>query len=143
MQQEKIHRHQTALRAHAGAWLPTYLRNGWVTAGQRPRNGWVAAATASLEGARQQSPRSSEGELRKNSPKTAGKQAQNGDRGSEWAAVLLKLVSEGSCAGRSHWAGRKVGVLGCFGMNFSNEFSLDFLRGEFRARPLDRHATAA
>ena len=56
--------------------------------------------------------------MRQNGPKTAGKRAQNGGRGSEWAAALLKLVSEGSCAGRSHWAGRKVGVLGRFGVNF-------------------------
>ncbi len=75
--------------------------------------------------------------MRQNGPKTAGKRAQNGGRGSEWAAVLLKLVLEGSCAGRSHWAGRKVGVLGRFGVNFSR-FSL----GEFRARSTDRHATA-
>eukprot|EP01045_Picozoa_sp_COSAG04_P039345 COSAG04_NODE_10980_length_739_cov_1.714063_1_plen_78_part_00 len=77
--------------------------------------------------------------MRQNGPKTAGKRAQNGGRGSEWAATLLKLVSEGSCAGRSHWSGRKVGVSGRFGVNFSR-FSF---WGEFRARPLNRRATAA
>ena len=76
--------------------------------------------------------------MRQNGPKTAGKRAQNGGRGSKWAAPLLKLVSEASCAGRSHWAGREVGVLGRFGVNFSR-----FSSGEFRARPLDRHVTAA
>ena len=76
--------------------------------------------------------------MRQNGPKTAGKRAQNGGRGSEWAAELLKPVSEGSCAGRSHCAGREVCVLGRFGVNFSR-----FSSGEFRARPLDRHVTAA
>ena len=76
--------------------------------------------------------------MRQNGPKTAGKRAQNGGRGSKWAASLLKLVSEASCAGRSHWAGREVGGLGRFGVNFSR-----FSSGEFRARPLDRHVTAA
>ena len=76
--------------------------------------------------------------MRQNGPKTAGKRAQNGGRGSEWAAALLKLVLEGSCAGRSHWAGRKVGVLGRFGVNFSR-----FSSGEFRARSLNRRVTAA
>ena len=75
--------------------------------------------------------------MRQNGPKTAGKRAQNGGRGSEWAAALLKLVSEGSCAGRSHWAGRKVGVLGRFGGGF-----LSIFFGEFRARSPDRHVTA-
>ena len=75
--------------------------------------------------------------MRQNGPKTAGKRAQNGGRGSEWAAALLKRVSEGSCAGRSHWAGRKVGVLGRFGVNFSR-----FSSGEFRARSRNGHVTA-
>ena len=76
--------------------------------------------------------------MRQNGPKTAGKRAQNGGRGSEWAASLLKLISEGSCAGRSHCTGRKVGVLGRFGVNFSR-----FSSGEFRARSLSRRVTAA
>ena len=75
--------------------------------------------------------------MRQNGPKTAGKRAQNGGRGSEWAAALLKLVLEGSCAGRSHWAGRKVGVLGRFGVNFSR-----FSFGEFWARSRNGHVTA-
>ena len=76
--------------------------------------------------------------MRQNGPKTAGKRAQNGGRGSEWGVTLLKLVSEGSCTGCSHWAGRKVGVLGRFGGGF-----LSIFFGEFRARSLDRHVTAA
>ena len=76
--------------------------------------------------------------MRQNGPKTARKRAQNGGRGSEWAAALLKLVSEGRYAGRSHWAGRQVGVLGRFGVNFSR-----FSSGEFRARSLNRRVTAA
>ena len=75
--------------------------------------------------------------MRQNGPKTAGKRAQNGGRGSEWAAALLKLVSKGSCAGRSHWAGRKLGVLG----RFWGEF-LSIFFGKFRARSPDRHVTA-
>ena len=79
--------------------------------------------------------------MRQNGPKTAGKRAQNGGRGPGWAAALLKLGLEGSCTGRSHWAGRKVGVLGRFGVNFSR-FSSKKIWGELRARPPDRHVTA-
>ena len=62
--------------------------------------------------------------MRQNGKKTARKRAQHGGRGPEWAAVLLKLVLEGSCAGRSHWAGRQVGVLGRFGANFGRDPSI-------------------
>ena len=73
--------------------------------------------------------------MRQNGPKTAGKRAQNGGRGSEWAASLLKLVSEASCAGRSHWAGREVGVLGHFGANFGRDPSIA------TQRPRNGHVT--
>ena len=76
--------------------------------------------------------------MRQNGPKTAGERAQNSGRGSKWAASLLKLISEGSCAGHSHCAGREVGVLGRFGVNFSR-----FSSGEFRARFLNGRVTAA
>ena len=76
--------------------------------------------------------------MRQNGPKTAGKRAQNGGRGSEWAAALLKLVSEGSCAGRSTGMAAKVVFWAVLG-----PISLDFLRGEFRARFLHRRVTAA
>ena len=81
--------------------------------------------------------------MRQNGPKTAGKRAQNGGRGSGRAATLLKLVSEGSCAGRSHWAGRKVGVLGRFGVNFSRFSSANFGREPSIAtqRPRNGHVT--
>ena len=79
--------------------------------------------------------------MRQNCPKTAGKRAQNGGRGSEWAAALLKLVSKGSCAGHSHWAGRKVGVLGRFGVNFSR-FSCGRISGAIPQSPRNGRVTA-
>ena len=81
--------------------------------------------------------------MRQNGPKTAGKRAQNGGRGPGGVAVSLKLVLDASCAGRSHWAGRKVGVLAVLGVDFSRFSSANFGRDPPIAtqRPRNGHVT--
>ena len=78
--------------------------------------------------------------MRQNGPKTAGKRAQNGGRGSEWAAALLKTCLEGQLC-RAQPLGWPQSW--CFGPFWGEFLSIFFRRilGAISQRPRNGHVT--